>query len=347
MVKTPTKTPYFVFDGAELKCLVEHWFDIFPGITPFYAMKCNPHPMMLETLSGLGVNFDCASSGEFTAALEHVTPDRIIFANPIKSQDDLILAKTLGIKRMTFDNEEELEKIYNNYIDAELVLRLRVNDEGSACRFGEKFGCDSEEALVLLHRVRELGMKIIGFSFHVGSGCSQPNLYYQAIKLCQEISEATSFQPSFLDIGGGFSGVNLDFCRNINSEVRRALAEWGCEGVVIIAEPGRFFAEKPFTLHVSVIGKNTNRIYIDDGVYGSFNNIFFDHAHPKPLITNGINTKLTTVYGRTCDSIDKIGTMELPEYQIGNELIFPNMGAYTLAAASHFNGFSPAVIIPR
>lgn len=347
MVKTSARTPYFAFDGAHLQYLVTQWSEIFPQIKPFYAMKCNPHPVMLETLSKLGVNFDCASSGEYNEALKYVTSDRIIFANPIKTDSDLTLADEVGIHRMTFDNEDELVKIYINHPNAELILRLRVNDEGSLCRFGEKFGCDREQALILLREARMLKMRVIGFSFHVGSGCSRPELFYQAIQLCQEISKDANFKPIFLDIGGGFSGINLDLCRSISKEVTKALAEWGRE-MEIIAEPGRFFAESPFTLHVSIIGKRndngTTRIYIDDGVYGSFNNIFFDHAQPRPFIT-AVETVPTTIYGRTCDSIDKIGTMDLPKYEIGDKLVFPNMGAYTLAAASNFNGFIPAGVI--
>jgi len=259
----------------------------------------------------------------------------------------LLIAKRQGITRMTFDNEEELLKIAAVYPEADLVLRLRVNDEGSSCRFGEKFGASTEEAIGLITLARNLGFKeILGFSFHVGSGCTQPRLYYDALKMCQELSHKCSLRIRLLDLGGGFT-ANEELLASIGKEVNRALEEWtslplDCE---IIAEPGRYFAETAMTLHVSIIGRHgVDRIYIDDSIYGSFNNIFFDHAAPQPLCS-AKETREVIIYGRTCDSIDKIGTAVIPkEIGVGGRLVFPNMGAYTLAAASSFNGFTPATV---
>lgn len=47
----------------------------------------------------------------------------------------------------------------------------------------------------------------------------------------------------------------------------------------------------------------------------------------------------TSVWGPTCDGLDCIlEEVKLPELQVGNWIYFPDMGAYTLAAASGFNG---------
>merc|ERR1711991_270986 len=94
--------------------------------------------------------------------------------------------------------------------------------------------------------------------------------------------------------------------------------------------------------------------YLSDGVYGSFNNIIFDHAQPKPvLLTRKGETAeerqrnlllyRTRLFGPTCDSIDVLSAADclLPELEIGDWLLFPQMGAYTVAAASSFNGFAP------
>ena len=115
--------------------------------------------------------------------------------------------------------------------------------------------------------------------------------------------------------------------------------------------------------------------YINDGVYGAFNNIMFDHAAIRPRVLdssvpvsltnfNGSGLKLiekdhngkpeiekkerkqlfaSTVFGPTCDSIDCVArAVLLPKLEIGDWLYFQNMGAYTSAAASAFNGFQPS-----
>ena len=82
--------------------------------------------------------------------------------------------------------------------------------------------------------------------------------------------------------------------------------------------------------------------YLSEGVYGSFNNTVFDHATIVLLPFNERNEKQydCTVYGPTCDSIDKVSSnCKLPDLSIGEVIYIENMGAYTIAASSNFNGF--------
>jgi ornithine decarboxylase len=84
--------------------------------------------------------------------------------------------------------------------------------------------------------------------------------------------------------------------------------------------------------------------YINSNLYGVFNNIVFDKATPdfelrKPAGENEPLYK-SVIFGQTCDSMDKIADgLMLPELVCGNWLIIRNHGAYTIAAASKFNGF--------
>ena len=91
--------------------------------------------------------------------------------------------------------------------------------------------------------------------------------------------------------------------------------------------------------------------YINDGVYGSFNCLMFDHqvVHPQVLMRSGVfvDGKLDdeielgcSIWGPTCDSIDCIARdINLPQLDVGDWIYFENMGAYTICAASQFNGF--------
>ena len=98
--------------------------------------------------------------------------------------------------------------------------------------------------------------------------------------------------------------------------------------------------------------------YINDGVYGAFNCILFDHqtVHPRVLCLNGsfhvssdiaADQCLSSVWGPTCDSIDCVcPTTMLPnQLKVGDWLAFDNMGAYTICAASQFNGFEKSKIV--
>jgi len=85
--------------------------------------------------------------------------------------------------------------------------------------------------------------------------------------------------------------------------------------------------------------------YVNDGVYGSFNCIMFDHAKVEaiPLNPSGNCDDLyrSVIFGPTCDSLDCIAKdVMLPKIEVGEWMYFKEMGAYTVAAASRFNGFN-------
>ena len=57
---------------------------------PHYAVKSNPHPEIVKTLVDAGSNFDIASVNELKLLLSQgATPDRLIFANPVKKYEEI------------------------------------------------------------------------------------------------------------------------------------------------------------------------------------------------------------------------------------------------------------------
>ncbi len=67
------------------------------------------------------------------------------------------------------------------------MLRMTTDDEKSVCSFSNKFGCPVTEAPKLLDLARELGLTVIGVSFHVGSGCGDKNAYKTAFAHASEL----------------------------------------------------------------------------------------------------------------------------------------------------------------
>ena len=99
------------------------------------AVKCNNEPAILDLLAKHGLGFDCASKGEIQTILNlGVPPNRIIFANPCKQTSHVKYASANSVSMMTFDNEQELHKIKSTYPDAQLVIRIRVDDSKSVCQ---------------------------------------------------------------------------------------------------------------------------------------------------------------------------------------------------------------------
>ena len=58
------------------------------------------------------------------------------------------------------------------------------------------------------------------------------------------------------------------------------------------------------------------------------------------------NTKLSAVFGPTCDALDVISMAEnLPELNRDDFVYSEMIGAYTYASSTTFNGFSPAKVV--
>ena len=353
---------FYIVDLGELTTAVAKWRELLPTVKPFYAIKCNPDPVLLEALAELGANFDCASQNEIRSIIEITKdPTRIIFANPCKMSSQIRFSRSNDVDLMTFDCEEELYKIKLYHPYAKLILRLAVDDSKSVCKFNKKFGCKLEQVKELLVIAKTLKLSIAGFSFHVGSNCSSADVFYQAIGECKkaiQIANGLEIYPKMLDFGGGFPGTDdktvtfEQIAEKINQAITDFFPNAEEEGMQFIAEPGRFFAQRTHTLVMNVIGKKivnsekeedkTIVYYLNDGVYGSFNCKFFDHENPTILPFNERDGKQykSLLWGPTCDSIDMISeNVMLPELAIGEWVYVENFGAYTVAASSSFNGF--------
>lgn len=343
---------FFIVDIGKVIRQYEKWLECMPLVKPYYAVKCNPNPVILKVLGDLGSNFDCASKNEIASVLSAVDdPERIVFANPCKMSGQIKYARAVDVDTMTFDSDHELYKIKLYHPNASLILRIKVDDTGSKCRFGCKFGCPMEDVDNLLNIAKTLSLKIIGVSFHVGSGCTDPSKYSEAIENAKVVIDKCTdmgFSADIIDIGGGFEDSTFE---SIAAIVNKYTSEY--TGIKWMAEPGRFMVNNSHTLVVNVIGKkktsdNDFVYYLNDGVYGSFNCIYFDHAVPEVCPFNERNGPMykSVIFGPTCDSIDKISdNVMLPELAIGEWCYIETFGAYTTAAASTFNGFQQTQVV--
>lgn len=251
---------------------------------------------------------------------------------------------------MTFDNPGEIEKLPK---DTKPILRIFVDDKGGVrIPLNSKFGFPCARAHDLLWR--EPPYRIYGLAFHVGSDCSSRIPYESAFDTVESFlgmlsSRPDMFTPELLDIGGGFSGSskNDDFFRELAPYILKRVGDLPFKKV--IAEPGRFFAEESCTLRVPVIGKKRlpngkQCITLDDSVYGMFSGVLFDGFKPVFKCISRqpwAHCSQFTIFGRTCDSADKIAEdVWLPD-DIGESDILEvkNIGAYSWVSASEFNGF--------
>ncbi len=360
-------TPLFVIDHDALRKAYRLFRKHLPRVQAYYAVKANPDREIVRTLFKEGASFDVASMPEFKIVYENIKSmpakqrqdwiwDKIIYANPTKPTDTLEeLNKYKPL--VTFDNLEEIYKIKKHAPNAGLVLRLKVPNTGAMVELSSKFGANPGEAVDLILAADKVGLTVEGISFHVGSQTTNFDNYVQALNLSahifQEARDRGYTKMNLLDIGGGFPAPYDDsvkpfpvLAKVINNELDRLFPK----DVQILAEPGRFLAAVCGTSVASVIGKavrdGKTSYYINDGVYHTYSGVIFDHCkYPVKAFKKGATT-ICSVFGPTCDALDVVSMAEnLPDLERGDLVYSVNIGAYSHASATYFNGFPPAKVV--
>jgi ornithine decarboxylase len=351
-------TPVMTVSRGALKKQVARFRAALPRVEPFYAIKANAHPEILKTMVAAGAGFDVASLAELDAVLAAgAAPERVIFANTIKPTEAISAAVARGVDLMTFDSEYELDKIAEHAPGGRVIVRVKVPNVGSIVELSLKFGTDPSDAMSLLIKAHRLGLRPTGVSFHVGSQCTHVGNYIEALEIAAIIVRDARLKQlplSIVDIGGGFPIRHFDDEEDpfdhAAAVLRREIDRLFDDNVRLIAEPGRFLVGPAATLIMRVVGKaireNKHWYYLDEGVYGALSGIIFDHAKYEFKVLKGGRTQISTLAGPTCDSLDIIARGEdLPELEIGDVVYAENVGAYSVASGTSFNGLQPAKVV--
>ena len=360
-------TPVFVIDHEKIRENYREFRRHMPDVQVYFAVKANSNPGIVKTLYDIGCSFDVASMPEFMIVYENIKNlpkkakqeyiwDKIIYANTIKPIETLeALDKYKPL--VTFDNHHEILKIRDHAPNAGLVLRIRVPNTGSMVELSSKFGAHPGEAVDLIMEAFDCGLVVEGLSFHVGSQCTNFENYMQALQLSaniiNEVESRTGRKIRILDIGGGFpvkyhTGIRSirTLAKKLNAEIKRLFPD----DMEILAEPGRFLVANTCTLVAKVVGKAVRDgkpcYYINDGVYHTYSGQVFDHINYPVLPFKKGETHISAVFGPTCDAFDTITlSAELPDLDIGDLVYSENIGAYSHASSTYFNGFPPAKVV--
>jgi len=363
-------TPLFIMDHDEIRRNYATFKKYLPRVQAYYAVKCEPMPEIVKTLYDAGASFDVASMPEFRIVHENIKRmpakkrqdwiwDKIIYANPIKPYETL---KELDQYKplVTYDNLEEVRKIKKFAPHAGLALRIRVPNTGAVVELSSKFGASPGEAVDFILAAVKEGLGVEGLSFHVGSQTTNFENFVQAINMAADVfneAESRGYRKmNVLDIGGGYPAPYnptvkpfQELAKKINAELDRLFPDPDME---ILAEPGRFMIATAGTSVVRINGKTVRDgktcYYVDDGVYHTYSGIIFDHQHCHLFpFRKGRKEEICGVFGPTCDALDVISLSENlpPDLELGELLYSTNMGAYSHASSTWFNGFPPAKVV--
>lgn len=348
-------TPLLVVSLAHVSQNYQFLKEKLPRVKIFYAVKANPADCIVKALGEMGSCFDAASDGEMLQ-LERlgITPERIVYANPFKTPKGLKVAKEMGVNKFTFDSESEIDKMAEAVPGGTVLLRIKVDNPRALVDLNKKFGTAPDDAIALLKKAKEKGLDVGGLCFHVGSQSPTAQAHIEALAVCRQLFDQAKEEGivlRILDIGGGLPIPSLEMAvdlAQITTEINDAL-ESLFPDTEIWAEPGRYICGTTVNLISSVIGtqkrNNQQWYFLDDGLYGSFSGILFDHWDYELVAFKSGEKEAVTFAGPSCDSLDVLfkDKMCVP-LTIGDVLLVPNCGAYTSASATEFNGFTKTPI---
>jgi len=348
--------PVYCIRKNSIRSATRFFKDNFPGKI-LYAVKTNPHPLVIEKIIESGVDqFDVASIEEIKAIRNFSQTAKCSYMHTVKSRESIKEAYfKYGVKTFSLDTKDELIKIIettNNAKDLELFVRVAVSNEHAEIDLSKKFGALSSEAAGLLRLAKQHSKKI-GLSFHVGSQCMHPISYTKGISDIGNIIKKTKIIPDYINVGGGFPTIYPDLIpqsmENYFNEIKKSLYDLKLENLPeIICEPGRALVAESGSTIVKVNLRKKQKLYINDGTYGTLfdagtPNIVFPSKMIKENTNKIISKKLTAFdfFGPTCDSMDYMkGPFLLPNNIKENDYIeLGQLGAYGLTFRTQFNGY--------
>ncbi len=357
------ETPYLVVDLDVVRDRYRRLAAALPATQIFYAVKANPAPEILELLVTEGSRFDVASPGEIDMALAAgADPSQLSYGNTMKKKSDIAYAYERGVRYFAFDAAEELDKLIEVAPGSTVFCRVLCDGAGSDWPLSRKFGCDLDQAVELLLRAGDAGMRL-GVCFHVGSQQRNPEAWRAALELVASQIAAplrdAGLRLDLLNLGGGFPGrylVGIPTPEAYGEAIGRAVRDlFGDDAPALMAEPGRYLVADAGVIEAEVVLVSRKSIhddhrwvYLDIGLFGGLAECLGE-AIKYPIVTHhdpAGPSGPVVLAGPTCDSADVL--YEEFKYRLpmalaaGDRVELLSCGAYTTTySAVAFNGFPP------
>jgi ornithine decarboxylase len=347
-------TPFFILDPAAAVAAYDGLRAALPGVVHHYAVKSNSHPALIRALVAAGASFDVATNAEIDLVLEcGGTADRIIHTHPHVKPRDMTYAIERGVRTFVADSDAQIRKLAAQQVpDVAALARVSYPNAGALVDLSLKFGLAPDEVPGFLDYAADHGVRVRGLSYHVGSQNTDPGVFAGSLRstvsLLRSAAQAGHVMDT-IDLGGGFPVDYRQAVPDVESigGLLRPILEDVPE-LSIWSEPGRYISAGAMHLVTSVVaetyrpGAERHWVYIDDGLFGGYSNVLTDHVDPEIVavgIPSGRERVAQTIAGPTCDSTDVVARdVDLPRLVVGDVLVSPMMGAYSLVTATGFNG---------
>ena len=375
LIEQAGSTPLFVYDLAIVGDRIAALRAALPlTVGIHYAVKANPHPLMVTAIAPLVDGLDIASGGELALVRELVPDIPVSFAGPGK-RDGEIEAAIIARVTINLESEGEAQRAIGiaGRIGIRPRLAVRVNPDfslkGSGMKMGggaTAFGVDAERAGALVRRIIDAGGDWRGFHIFAGSQALDSDAIIASqratVALAARLADEAGSAPPLVNLGGGFgipyfagdAGVDIERAGQALGDVLNAAPE-SLSGSAFVLELGRWLVGECGVYLARVIDRKESRgetfLVTDGGLHhqlaasGNFGTVV-RRNYPIAVATqfDAPATEIVNVVGCLCTPLDRLGeAVHLPRAEVGDVIAVFMAGAYGASASpSAFLGHGPA-----
>lgn len=362
------RTPCFIFDEAEFgRCIggfrraLERKFD---RVEIGYSVKTNSLPYALMQARMLGCRAEVVSHDEYLLARScGFDPSEIIYNGPMKSHETFLEAVRGGAvvnleakRELDWLNELDEDAVYN------IGVRLNINiskvspEDADSDDDNSRFGFSDEtsefyDAIEFINSKSNL--RLAGLHIHRTAHSRSPRFYERSVRYAASVIKKYNLHLDYLDVGGGYFGIfpNKPTFEDYAEAICSPLKGAPLEHLKIIVEPGNALTASCFKFLSEVIDvkkvDGRTRFVTTDASRNDIDPFFKKSDYLKEIIHKDERRPiepLQIVTGCTCLEYDRLFTLvDRPLLEVGDRILYNNVGAYTLTLSPQFIRLWPRV----
>lgn len=360
-------TPCFILDKTEFERGISLFKSAlnnkFSSNIIGYSVKTNSLPYCLCLARNMGCYAEVVSHDEYELALLcGYSKNKIIYNGPMKSKETFLDAIING-SIVNIETKRELKWLKELPIDKIYNIGIRINVDISAISPEDakdndnlsRFGFCNEELEDAITEIKKLqNLKISGIHIHRTSKTRSCSFYENLIEFACKIISNQNLEIDYIDIGGGYYGIfpNAPTFEDYCSSFHKILSKYNLCHLTIIVEPGNALAASSFSYLTTIIDTKDlkqAKIITTDGTRNDIDPLFAKSNYIKEFKYNTASKQIVSeqiITGATCLEFDKLFTISnAPELNIGDNILFRNVGAYTMCLTPLFINYFPRIYL--